>query len=104
LVTAAEVEVVLLPTLSGDALDDDEVVELVLVLIGSGPTLVVDVVVALEVWLSSSSVSFALSDCSVDWAEETDSLSAVGSSEAKTWPAVTWSPTVTFTLATCPAT
>ena len=86
------------PPLPGDPLADDGVV--VLVVLGSDPTLVVDVGVALEVWLSSSSVNFALSDSRVDWAEETDSLKDVGSSEAKFWPAVTCSPTVALTLAT----
>jgi hypothetical protein len=101
LVTEPDADVVP-PPLPGDPLADDGVV--VLVVLGSDPTLVVDVGVALEVWLSSSSVNFALSDSRVDWAEETDSLSAVGSSEARTWPTVTCSPTVTLTLATCPAT
>jgi hypothetical protein len=36
----------------------------------------------LEVWPFSSAVSFASSEDSDDWAEETDSLRAVGSSEA----------------------
>jgi len=41
-----------------------------------------EVLAELEVWPFSSAVSFASSDDSVDWAEETDSLRAVGSSEA----------------------
>ena len=35
-----------------------------------------------EVWPFSSAVSFASSEDNDDWAEETDSLRAVGSSEA----------------------
>jgi hypothetical protein len=41
-----------------------------------------EVLAELEVWPFSSAVSFAWSEESDDWAEETDSLRAVGSSVA----------------------
>jgi hypothetical protein len=42
-----------------------------------------EVLAELEVWPFSSAVSFASSEDNVDWAEETDSLRAVGSTEAR---------------------
>ena len=56
------------------------------------------------VWLSSSSVSLASSAATVDWADDTDSLSAVVSSVPSVCPAVTTWPGVTATVATFPAT
>ena len=54
--------------------------------------------------LSSSSTSFASSAATVDWAEDTDSLSAVASRVPSVCPAVTTCPGVTVMVATWPAT
>ncbi len=75
----------------------------------AGAVVVVVVVVAAEaaeaeVSLSSSSVSCASSDATVDSAEDTASASDVVSSVASGSPAVTCSPTVAVTVATWPAT
>ena len=55
-------------------------------------------------WFDSSSLSFAWSAERADCADETDSAREVVSSVAITCPALTWSPTFTFTPETCPAT
>jgi hypothetical protein len=68
------------PVPLGDPPDAETAVVVVVV---AAFAVVVDVVVELEVWLSSSSVSWASSESRVDWAEETDSLRAVGSSVAR---------------------
>ncbi len=52
------------------------------------------------VWFSSSSTSLAWSAATVDWADETDSLSAVVSSVPRVCPAVTTCPGVAVTVAT----
>ena len=54
--------------------------------------------------LVSSSVSFASSALTVDWADDTASLSDVVSRVPRVWPAVTCWPTAAVTVATWPAT
>jgi hypothetical protein len=76
---------------------DEEAVVVVVVVVGA-------VVVVVEVSLSSSSVSCASSDETVDCAEDTASDSEVVSSVPSDSPAVTCSPTVAVTVATWPAT
>ena len=55
-------------------------------------------------WLDSSWASFASSALTVDWSEETVSLSDVVSSVPRDCPAVTCWPTAAVTAATLPAT